>query len=180
MEEVVLVSKADKDLGKMEKLEAHQLGRLHRAITVFLYRDNEKGKEVLVQKRGWSKPLWPGFWADTVSTHPRWGESYIDCGVRRLKEEMGISLHSRDLRLAFKLYYRARYNKDLSEHEVDGILVGHWNGKPRPDGNEVAGFRWVGWQDLLRKSKKASFGYAPWVGKAMVDKRLQQILEMND
>jgi len=42
METVILVNKADEPVGRMEKMEAHRLGLLHRAFSVFLI--NSEGK----------------------------------------------------------------------------------------------------------------------------------------
>ena len=52
MEQVILVNKKDKAIGKEEKMKAHLTGKLHRAFSVFLI--NKKG-EVLIQKRAKSK-----------------------------------------------------------------------------------------------------------------------------
>ena len=51
-EEVILVNEMDQEVGKMEKQQAHEIGLLHRAISVFLF--NPKG-ELLLQKRASSK-----------------------------------------------------------------------------------------------------------------------------
>ena len=37
---VVLVDKEDREVGVMEKLEAHQKGLLHRAFSIFVFNDN--------------------------------------------------------------------------------------------------------------------------------------------
>ena len=47
-EQVVLVNKNDKEIGYMDKLEAHQKGILHRAISVFIFNSNGK---MLIQRR---------------------------------------------------------------------------------------------------------------------------------
>ena len=53
MEEmVILVDDQNKEIGVMEKLEAHIQGDLHRAISVFIF--NGKG-EMLLQKRAANK-----------------------------------------------------------------------------------------------------------------------------
>ena len=50
--EVILVDKNDAPTGKMEKLEVHEKGLLHRAVTVYVF--NRKG-EFLLQRRAASK-----------------------------------------------------------------------------------------------------------------------------
>ena len=47
-EQVILVDKNDNPIGQIGKLEAHQKGLLHRAISIFVF--NSKG-EMLLQQR---------------------------------------------------------------------------------------------------------------------------------
>lgn len=176
MEKVVLVNEKDKKLGLMGKLEAHQDGgHLHRAVSVLLYRVNGKGVEVLLQKRGKKKPLWPMFWSNTVCTHPRDGESYEACGVRRLREEMGIDVREIKLRFLFKLLYRSSYNEELSEHELDGVLVGEWNGEPRLVKDEVEDCMWLKWEILNGSVKKKPESFSVWLPRIVQDARIQNL-----
>ena len=46
IEQVILVDKDDNELGTMEKMDAHMLGKLHRAFSVFIF--NSEG-ELLLQ-----------------------------------------------------------------------------------------------------------------------------------
>ncbi|UKL12802.1 isopentenyl-diphosphate Delta-isomerase [Pseudomonas savastanoi] len=70
-----------------EKIEAHQSGLLHRAISVFLF---DKDGRLLLQRRSASKYHAAGLWANSCCGHPRPGELPIDAAVRRLQEELGI------------------------------------------------------------------------------------------
>lgn len=88
VEKVILVNKKDKKIGEGEKLKTHIEGKLHRAISAFIF--NKKG-ELLIQKRAKDKYHSPGLWANTYCTHPRPGEKTIIAAKRRLKEEMGIN-----------------------------------------------------------------------------------------
>ena len=65
---IMIPAWVDGDLTPVEKLEAHQLGLKHRAISVFLMR----GSEVLLQRRAMVKYHTPGLWANTCCTHPNW------------------------------------------------------------------------------------------------------------
>jgi isopentenyl-diphosphate delta-isomerase len=77
----------DGTLQPVEKLEAHQRGLRHKAISVFLMRDGK----VLLQRRAMHKYHTPGLWANTCCTHPFWGEASLDCATRRLGEELGLN-----------------------------------------------------------------------------------------
>ena len=69
------------------KLEAHQKGLRHKAVSVFVTR----GREVLIQQRAAGKYHTPLLWANTCCTHPRWDEEAAACAIRRLREELGIT-----------------------------------------------------------------------------------------
>jgi len=158
--EVVVVDSNDNELGMMDIWEAHKNpGVLHRAISVVL--TNSKG-EWLLQKRSEQKPLWPGFWSNTVCTHPQKGEGYGECGVRRLREEMGISLKIEDLKVWSRFVYQAHYNHELSEHEVDTVLVGKYEGEVGPDKDEVSEWKWVPFGWLENDLRENGDQYTPW------------------
>ena len=77
----------DGRLQPLAKLEVHQRGLRHKAVSVFVI----EGPRVLIQKRAAGKYHTPGLWANTCCTHPRWEEEAATCAVRRLREELGIS-----------------------------------------------------------------------------------------
>ena len=158
MDEVVLVDKHDKKLGLMGKLEAHQNGgQLHRAFVAFVL--DEKGR-ILLSKRSKFKPLWPLFWENTSSSHPRSDESYEQAGERRLREELGFTT---PLRFLFKFTYQADYNEELSEHEVCAVLVGKYSGDVSPDPKEIADNRWVTFKKLKKEILHDPSTFAPWL-----------------
>lgn len=68
-EEVVLINEKDQEMGRMEKMQAHQNGgHLHRAISVLIL--NQKG-EMLLQQRAATKYHCPLLRANTACSHPR-------------------------------------------------------------------------------------------------------------
>src|SRR5512133_1176715 len=84
---VILVDKDDKETGIAGKMEAHQKGLLHRAVSVFIL--NSKGEWIL-QRRALDKYHSRGLWTNTCCTHPLPGESVFNAAKRRLLEEMGF------------------------------------------------------------------------------------------
>jgi isopentenyl-diphosphate delta-isomerase len=87
MEEVILVDAFDCAIGTSEKLLAHREGRLHRAVSVFIF--NPEG-QMLLQQRALSKYHSGGLWSNACCGHPRPGESEKNAAERRLFEEMGV------------------------------------------------------------------------------------------
>src|SRR3954471_20885356 len=113
MEYVVLTDGQDNEMGVMEKLQAHKDGRLHRALSVFIF--NSKG-ELLLQQRAAGKYHSAGLWTNTCCSHPRQGETVYDAANRRLYEEMGLQCN---LRQAFSFVYKSHLDHGLTEHEYD-------------------------------------------------------------
>ena len=72
-EYVILVDEWDHPLGTMEKMEAHELGELHRAFSVFIFNNKD---ELMLQQRALSKYHSPGLWTNTCCSHPREGEDH--------------------------------------------------------------------------------------------------------
>jgi len=104
-------------LTPVEKLEVHQKGLKHKAVSVFVM----NGSRVLIQQRALVKYHTPGLWANSCCTHPDWDEDPLACAVRRLREELGIeglSPFHRD-----RVEYRAKVGGGLIEHEVVDIYL---------------------------------------------------------
>ena len=125
MEEVILVDSNDVELGTMEKMEAHRNGgTLHRAFSVFVF--NTKG-ELLLQRRAHHKYHSGGLLTNTCCSHPRPGETVIEAGNRRLREEMGMECKLVEL---FSFEYKADLDAGMTEWELDHVLIGLSDVKP--------------------------------------------------
>ncbi len=158
--EVVLVDSKDNRQGMMDIYQAHfGTGTLHRAISVLLH-DGEG--RVLLQRRSANKPLWPLHWSNTVCTHPKDRELYVNAAARRLDEEMGIKVEKEKLKELFRFEYRARYDEELSEHELDTVIVGKYLGEVEPDPKEVSGWKWMEWDDIQEDIYQNPDNYTPW------------------
>lgn len=164
-EYVVLVDENDHEIGLAEKIEAHKKCLLHRAFSVFIFRDSPQ-KELLLQQRALHKYHSPGLWTNTCCSHPRQGESVIDAGERRLKEEMGFST---TLTSTGWFHYTAHFSNGLSENEIDHVLTGTIATdtaiKPNPD--EVNAIRWINLPDLKQALQEHPEQFTPWLAKAL-------------
>ena len=158
MEKVILVDKQDNEIGTEEKMKAHSNGgQLHRAISVFLF--NDKG-ETLLQQRASTKYHSKAKWANTCCSHPRPGEANEAAAERRLVEEMGIKAK---LEERFVFPYHAEVGSGLTEQEYDHIFFGRYNGEPKPNKDEVQGWRWVSVKEFSRWVKERPEDFAAWV-----------------
>src|ERR1041384_7692872 len=86
---VILVDADDVAIGTAGKLDAHQRGLRHRAISVLVR--NSRG-EFLLQQRNPAKYHSGGLWTNACCSHPRPGEAVKADAQRRLPEEMGPEL----------------------------------------------------------------------------------------
>ena len=136
-EHVILVDEQDNQLGLMPKMEAHEKAVLHRAFSVFIF--NSDG-DLMLQQRAAHKYHSPLLWTNTCCSHQRDGESNIEAGKRRLLEEMGFST---ELKEVFSFIYKAPFDNGLTEHELDHVMIGYFDGVPEVNPEEVASFKWM-------------------------------------
>jgi isopentenyl-diphosphate delta-isomerase type 1 len=164
LEKIVLVDEQDQVIGVEEKLKVHQLGLLHRAFSVFIYRKNFEDPNViefLLQQRHVDKYHCGGLWTNTCCSHPRLNEDIVWAGQRRLKEEMSIDL---SLKKVGSFQYKASFDNGLTEHELDHVLLGEYDGVQSVVLNrkEAQDFRWVSIQMLQKELDLYSERYTPW------------------
>lgn len=166
--EVVLVDERDRALATMDKMEAHELGLLHRAFSVFIFDQNGR---MLIHKRAEHKYHCGGLWTNACCSHPYPGEGALTAGQRRLQEELGFST---SLYKAFDFVYRASLENGLIEHEFDHVFVGHYSGPIKHNEDEVAEWKYVDMDDLLLELEEHPERFTPWFQIA-VPKLLQHL-----
>ena len=147
------------ELTPVEKLDAHERGLCHVAVSVFVVR----GTEILMQQRARSKYHTPELWANTCCTHPAFDEPTDACAMRRLKEELGITRLYPEFRR--QLEYRADVGNGLIEHEVVDVYLAQAGGDmviaPNPD--EVMDIRWIDYHDLVAEEHPHPDRFTPWL-----------------
>ena len=156
MEQVILVDNNDVQIGLMDKIEAHEKALLHRAFSIFIF--NSKG-EMLLQKRAITKYHCGGMWANSCCSHPRENETNLDAASRRLKEEMGIET---DLTEIFKFTYKAKLDKNLTEHEFDHVFVGYCDAEIVLNKEEVEDYYFGTIEEINEKIQLNPSHYTPW------------------
>jgi isopentenyl-diphosphate Delta-isomerase len=178
LDQVTLVNDQDEVIGVMDKLEAHRGdAKLHRAISVFLF--NKKG-EILMQQRSAKKIVGAHQWANTCCGNVWPGESYEACAQRRLRDELGITTAT--IRPVHKFKYFARCNDEFSEHEIDQVFVGEYEGEVNPNPDEVQMTKWIYLSDiqteLAADEAKANDKktYAPWFHELMREEKKHSFL----
>lgn len=133
-QEIILVTEKDEAIGTMEKMQAHKLGLLHRAFSVFIF--NTKGR-MLLQQRAVQKYHGAQLWSNACCSHPYPDEQVEAAALRRLQEEMGFST---TLQKLFEFVYHAEVENNLVEHEYDHIFTGIYEGDININRSEVADY----------------------------------------
>lgn len=169
---IILVDGNDKEVGTLDKIKAHQEGKLHRAFSVFVF---DKKKRLLLQKRTKTKYHSAGLWSNTCCSHSMPGEQLIQSAEKRLREEMGFRCH---LQRAFSFIYRAEFSNGLVEYELDHVFLGKFGGNPNPDSKEVAGYKYLTLKELESDISLHPDKYTAWLIIIIKDhlKHLESIL----
>lgn len=155
-EYVILVDEQDRELGLMEKMQAHREGKLHRAFSVFIF--NSK-KQLLLQRRAYNKYHSAGLWTNTCCSHPRKGEITETAANRRLQEEMGMAC---ELKYRFIYRYEAKLENDIVEHELDYVYTGVTDRLPVINKEEVAEYRYAYMEEVENDISQNPQNYTEW------------------
>ena len=153
---VILVDKSDTQTGTQEKMAAHQQGNLHRAFSVFIF--NSKG-EMLLQQRAKDKYHSGGLWTNACCSHPRPGEETKDAAHRRLMEEMGFDCK---LEKAFHFIYKTEFDFGLTEHELDHVFIGQYEGPIALNPDEVEDYKWIDVEELKKEMLNKPEIFTSW------------------
>lgn len=156
-EELILVDADDSETGFLSKAACHDGdGVLHRAFSLFLF--NEDG-ELLLQQRSMAKRLWPGYWSNSICSHPRRGESMQVATQRRLEDELHTEA---DLEFVYKFSYRAEFGDVGAENEFCHVYLGRIVAGVRPNTNEIAAIRYVQPHELTAEMLASPEQFSPW------------------
>jgi isopentenyl-diphosphate delta-isomerase len=153
---VILVDADDVEIGTAGKLDAHQRGLKHRAISVLVR--NSAGA-FLLQQRNPAKYHSGGLWTNACCSHPRPGENAADAARRRLSEEMGFACAIKPL---FTFQYSEPVPGGLVENELVHVFGGQHDGPVRPNPDEVSDFKWIGYPELMADLRAHPERYTVW------------------
>jgi isopentenyl-diphosphate delta-isomerase len=155
-EQVILVDTNDNQIGLMPKMEAHKKAVLHRAFSVFIFNDND---ELMLQQRASEKYHSPLEWTNTCCSHQRDGETSLEAGKRRLQEEMGFECKLEEV---FTFIYKAPFENGLTEHELDHVMIGKYNGSPTINKEEVEAYKWMALEEVKVELELQPEIYTVW------------------
>lgn len=161
---VLQVDTADRPVGLVEKLEAHKQGILHRAFSIFIFRNKGGEKQLLLQQRAKSKYHSGGLWTNTCCSHAEVDTPIEETAQKRLKEEMGFSC---PLQHVGTFLYKAKVSPDMFEHEIDHVFVGYHDPEHihmSPD--EADACEWVSVKKVDQWLKESPEDFTAWFSEA--------------
>ena len=164
-DQVILVDTKDQAIGVAKKLEAHKQALLHRAFSVFVFREYEGDTQLLIQQRHADKYHCGGLWTNTCCSHPQPGEDIHLAAEARLMEELGFSTQ---LEHQGFFIYQATFDNGLTEHELDHVFRGWYDGKiDHYDRQEIAALRWIRLNELQEWFHDRPQELTPWFKEAL-------------
>lgn len=168
-QQVVLVDKNNRKIGVGGKIKVHKEGKLHRAFSIFIFNSNG---ELLIQQRDKTKYHSGGLWSNTVCSHPKPNETYLQATHRRMKEEMGFEC---ELKKLFCFTYNASFQNGLIENEYDCVFVGKFDGNPKPNPKEIMNYKWISIKELKKDIISHPNRYSIWFKIALNKIKTSQI-----
>lgn len=161
-EELILVNRQNRAVGRGEKRAVHEAGLLHRAFSIFLV---DAAGGILIQQRNRAKYHSGGLWANSCCGHPRPGETTLKAAERRLGEELGVTTK---LHFGFRAHYRADFSNGLAENEIVYVYFGAVPDDVRPNPREVASLAVRSLVDLKNDAARHPENYVFWLNHYLI------------
>jgi isopentenyl-diphosphate Delta-isomerase len=153
---LILVDDNDNELGTDTRENCHAgNGKRHRAYTALLFHDGR----MLLQQRSRKKLLWPGAWDVSFTSHVYPGETYQQAAFRRARQELDARIG--ELTDVHSFVYFAPQGAN-AENEFCRVLVGDFDGKIRPNPEEIMSVRWATVGEVRAEVASRPDSYTPW------------------
>jgi isopentenyl-diphosphate delta-isomerase len=155
---VVLLDEQGRSIGEADKSSVHHAQTpLHLAFSCYVLDADDR---LLVTRRALAKATFPGVWTNSCCGHPAPGEAIEDAVVRRVEQELGLTLT--DLRLVLPRFrYRAEMGNGVVENEMCPVFVARSGDPVHADPAEVEDHRWEPWSEF-RSSVLAGRDVSSW------------------
>jgi isopentenyl-diphosphate delta-isomerase len=102
------------------KSEAHKNGWFHATAHIWLFTSDRK---VLLQKRAFTKKVFPGIWDISVAGHIGAGEEIIAGAKREVFEEIGMEIQEKDLLKIGTRIHQVTHENGIQDHEHQHVFI---------------------------------------------------------
>ncbi len=131
--------------------EVHKKGLWHRTVHIWILNSN---KELLIQKRSLQKEVYPGLWDISCAGHLSSGEDCYSGAIRELKEELGLTVESGELKYLFTVTQHYSSPDHLFiDNELTDVLLFEENiltDSLQLDGSEVVEVKYISVSELKK------------------------------
>lgn len=162
-ETVVLLNHQGESIGTQDKAVVHtEATPLHLAFSLYLFDDVGR---VLLTRRALTKKTWPGVWTNACCGHPAPDETPEQAVLRRLPQELGVTVEVTDLRCVLPDFsYTATDASGVVENEICPVFAGrlHPNAQIAANSGEVMDWAWTPWEQLVAAISATPFVFSPW------------------
>jgi isopentenyl-diphosphate delta-isomerase type 1 len=117
----VLDEQGNKTGEVLSRKEIHQLGKIHRAVHLYLF---DISNNLLLQRRSYKVDHYPGMWSISVTGHVDAGEISQEAVIRELQEELGIDADAVKIDFLFSLRQDAYLGPSYIDRQFNDIYVG--------------------------------------------------------
>ncbi|MDO5502371.1 MAG: isopentenyl-diphosphate Delta-isomerase [Actinomycetia bacterium] len=159
-DDVVLLDDAGDAIGVDAKSRVHHTATpLHLAFSCYIFDADDR---ILLTRRAWNKPSFPGVVTNSVCGHPRPGEPLPEAVRRRAASELGLQIDDPWLVLPH-FRYHATSSTGLVEFEICPVYAARAHSPALTlDPTEVAGAAWVPWSDFTDAVRSGEREVSSW------------------
>ena len=116
----VLDSNGDPTGEVLSRKEVHRLGKLHRAVHLYLF---NKENNLLLQRRSAYADHYPSMFSISVTGHVDAGERSIEAVRRALREELELHANHEDFRLLFSSRREEKLSPTYIDRQINDVYA---------------------------------------------------------
>lgn len=145
----------------LSRAEVHRLGKIHRAIHLYLFNDHN---QLLLQRRSLTVDSFPGVFSISVLGHVNAGEFSAATVQREIEEELGLDASALKIEFLFSYFTEAVLSDSYIDRQFNDVYVTRAALQPEKisfDPAEVSEIRLVTFEQFRQMVADPGSGLAP-------------------